>query len=66
MTQRIGNTVIIQQEPDGMCELCGKVSELRPYGPNGERICFECGMKDEATTARQFGRLLEGSDIGTA
>ena len=29
------------------CELCGKFDELRPYGPNGESVCFDCGMKDE-------------------
>ena len=32
------------------CDLCGKVAELRPYGPNGEAICFECSMKDKKTT----------------
>jgi len=32
--------VVIDGEPDDRCELCHKVSELRPYGPNGERICF--------------------------
>lgn len=39
------------------CELCGKEAELRPYGPNGEFICFACGMKDEATTIRQFEKV---------
>ncbi len=46
--------MIIQQRPDGQCDLCGKIDELRPYGPNGEYICFECGMKDEEATTRQF------------
>jgi len=32
----------IAQEPDDTCEMCGQVDELRPYGPNYERICFEC------------------------
>lgn len=50
--------VMIEPEADGTCELCGNVDELRPYGPRGERICFSCGMKDPATTSRQFGRVL--------
>lgn len=37
---------IIQEEPDGVCELCGKVAETRPYGPKREEICFACGTKD--------------------
>jgi len=50
----------IAVEPDGKCELCGEVGELRPYGPNGERICFACGMKDEKTTKRQFSKVVFG------
>mgnify|MGYP001558603717 CR=1 FL=1 len=45
------------------CELCGTPNkELRPYGPKGERICFQCGMKNEAATTRQFRRSL-GEDM---
>lgn len=33
---------VIAQEPDQACEMCGKIDECRPYGPNGEQICFEC------------------------
>lgn len=63
MSKRIGNTAIIEGEPDGKCELCGKTAELRPYGPRGERICYECGMKDEATTERQLNRVLFGDKV---
>lgn len=35
---------IIAQEPEQMCELCGKIDECRPYGPNDEQICFDCAM----------------------
>jgi hypothetical protein len=43
----------------GACELCGaKDGELRPYGPNGENICFDCGMKDKDATERQMGKAL--------
>ena len=54
MTKKIGNLLIIEEEKEGKCELCGKKAELRPYGPNGERICFECGMKDKETTDKMF------------
>ena len=50
----------IQATDPAKCELCGKVGELRPYGPNGESICFDCGMKDEKLTERQFRRVVFG------
>lgn len=46
--------VVIEQEAESKCELCGTVAELRPYGPNRERICFKCGMKDEEMTSHRF------------
>ena len=52
--------LVREAEPDGQCQLCGEIAETRPYGPNGQEICFECGMKDEATTKRQMGRFLFG------
>lgn len=60
MTHRIGGIVFIQDEPDSRCELCGKIDETRPYGPNGERICYDCGMKDEETTKRKFDEFVDG------
>lgn len=48
----------IAVESERKCELCGKNAETRPYGPKGERICFECGMKDERTTKRQFSKVV--------
>ena len=50
----------IAVEPDGKCELCGKTEELRPYGPNGERVCFECGMKNERAAHRQMNKYIYG------
>ena len=55
--------VLNHRESDGKCQLCGKHDELRPYGTNGEWICFDCGMKDEATTAAQFAKVLDGADV---
>jgi hypothetical protein len=60
MSRRIGNVTIIEDEPDRRCELCGTVAECRPYGPNGEQVCFDCGMKDEAAANRQMNKHLFG------
>jgi hypothetical protein len=51
---------IIEAEGDGRCQLCGKIAETRPYGPNGEEVCFECGMKDEAAAERGFLKFVCG------
>jgi hypothetical protein len=49
---------VIYQEKPQQCDLCGKIAELRPYGPKGEAICFECGMKDEATTRAMYAKRM--------
>ena len=54
--------IIIKQTKPMGCDLCGKVAELRPYGPKGEQVCFECGMKDEAAAKRTFQKRLETGD----
>jgi hypothetical protein len=58
MSKRIGPIIVIAPEDDDICEFCGNLDELRPYGPNRERICYDCAMKDEATTERIMGRDL--------
>lgn len=50
----------IAAKKDGKCELCGVIDELRPYGPNGERICYDCGMKDEKTTKQKMNEYIYG------
>jgi hypothetical protein len=50
----------IATEPIRACELCGTIDECRPYGPNHEQICFECGMKDETTTRRRMNEYIIG------
>lgn len=62
MTRRVGNVLIIEEEPPQQCDYCGEIAEVRPYGKNGARICFECGMKDEEETKRQFNKRLDGGD----
>jgi len=54
------------REPE-ICEDCGKLEELRPYGhkkPDGKRkwVCFPCAHKDEAELNRAFGERMEGEN----
>jgi hypothetical protein len=62
MVRKIAPDLVIIGEPqeDKPCAFCGKVDELRPYGPNDEWICFDCAMKDEATAAKKFRAIIEG------
>ena len=53
MSERIGNLILICAE---------KIAELRPYGPNGECICFDCGIKLEKTTERMMVKVLFGDE----
>lgn len=62
MTERVGNTVLICVEEPQECELCGKMAETRPYGPNGEEVCFECGMKNPDAADAAFRKLLGESE----
>ena len=50
---------VIREEQKRTCDLCGKEDETRPYGPNGERVCFECGMKDIDAAKRGFSKLIQ-------
>lgn len=50
----------IAEEPVEACELCGTIAETRPYGPNYERICFECGMKNEELTKKRMFEYIHG------
>ncbi len=51
---------LIEPEPAQPCELCGAHEECRPYGPNGEQVCFACGMKDEDACDRAIQARLHG------
>jgi len=59
MSEKIPNgPFVIAVEKPQQCDFCGEIRELRPYGPNGETICFLCGMKDEASAKRAFLKRL--------
>jgi hypothetical protein len=58
---------VIGFEPDApdRCELCKKKFPkdfLRPYGPNEEWVCYECGMKDEASAIMHHAKRLFGQN----
>jgi hypothetical protein len=56
--------VIIEALPPEICQQCGKLDELRPYGKrqdNGARlwICFRCMMLDEEEGKRAFNERFD-------
>lgn len=62
---RVGRkkVIVIAVTPPATCDLCGKHDELRPYGPNGENICYDCGLKDPAMTEKRLGHVLFGDPL---
>lgn len=53
----------IAHEPDSVCDLCGSIAECRPYGPNGEQVCFSCGTgtpEARAITEKRMASYLFG------
>lgn len=49
---------IISEEPFTDCQLCGTITECRPYGKNNEQICFDCGQLDVETTTTKMAEYL--------
>ncbi len=60
----VGDTtiILIEVEEEQICFYCGTKAECRPYGKDGQLICFECGMKDGETTMKEFTKFLEGTE----
>jgi hypothetical protein len=63
MIYRVGNVIVVEAEDDRECELCGKMDETRPYGPKGERVCYDCGMKNRSAVDRAIAKALGVSPI---
>lgn len=45
-------------------EGCDKTTDLRPYGPRGEWVCFKCAFatpEDKAATEKSFGSQLDAA-----
>ena len=53
---------VISEEPMRVCELCGVIDECRPYGPNKEQVCYECGCKDPEAMQRGFDAYVLGGE----
>ena len=68
MGRTVGGIPVIEAEPDFICFLCGKIGETRPYGPNGEELCFDCAMRPEnrRNSDIQMKIKLFGLDRATA
>jgi hypothetical protein len=58
----VAGAKVLRTQPPGTCEMCGKADELRPYGPGGMRVCFECAMLDEEEAGRQFEKVLNAKE----
>jgi len=64
MKNSINIIILGENASDGRCEYCGKVDELRPYGKDGAKICYDCGIKPEnkAETERNIEKFLHGDN----
>jgi hypothetical protein len=59
--------IVVEPLPPEICEECGKLEELRPYGrkkENGVRkwVCFDCAAKDPAERDRAFDERIDGTN----
>lgn len=59
--------LVLEPLPPEVCQACGKLEELRPYGkrqPNGVRqwVCMACAMKDPDEMERAFDERIEGKN----
>lgn len=52
---------------DHACHYCGTTEkELRPYGPGGSNVCFQCAFatpERERETEAAFGSLLDANSM---
>jgi hypothetical protein len=60
-----GRATVLANEPDEVCEMCGKMDECRSYGPRKAdgvrmRVCLDCADKDRAETERAMAERFEG------
>lgn len=55
---------VIMQEPPQFCEMCHKIDECRPYGPNGEQICFDCATTkcDKEQVEKRMAQHIFGEE----
>lgn len=63
LTFRIGSVIVIDDEAPQQCDQCGTIAELRPYGPGGQVICWDCAQKDPAGTEARMNHVLYGDPL---
>lgn len=63
ITAGTDRVVVVEMTPPAICDICGVCEELRPYGPNGENICYTCGEKNEPVTTQMMEKALYGKEI---
>lgn len=59
--------IVLEDLPPEICEDCGQLQELRPYGlrkPNGARkwVCMPCAEKNPAELSRAWDERMEGTN----
>ena len=59
--------IILEDLQPEVCEECGQLQELRPYGvrkPNGVRkwVCMDCAKKNPREMDRAFDERMEGKN----
>jgi hypothetical protein len=54
---------VIEVEKPQQCDKCGKIEELRPYGPSGSRVCHPCAMEDEPQARARFEHHVLGRPL---
>jgi hypothetical protein len=55
---------IIYDESPQQCDLCGKIDELRPYGPNGECVIYKRDAIHVAVITMPTGhQLIRGQKV---
>jgi hypothetical protein len=59
MTRIVDGVLLLEDEEPQQCDLCHKIAELRPYGPNGECICYECGESTPEMRAAKYRAMEE-------
>ena len=55
--------ITLEEQRPAICEACGRTAEVRPYGPGGIQVCFDCGMLDEETAKMRFRRRLGSPEV---
>ena len=60
--ERRGRVIIMDRSNphdfEGICEMCSKFDDLRPFGPKHENICFDCAIKDKETTNKRIAEFM--------